>query len=106
MTEPHSAGGMLGLKVVPGIAGFVGGCLALSFVQGLNRFQAFVTVAAGAAAGTYLQPLTSHYLDLPTAMDGGIGFLLGLVGMGLAGWIVKAANDPISAIEQIRSLRK
>ncbi|MBL8469631.1 hypothetical protein [Methyloversatilis discipulorum] len=106
MSDPSASAGMLGLKIVPGIAGFIGGCLALSFVQGLNRWQAFVTVATGSAAGSYLQPITSHYLGLPAALDGGIGFILGLGGMGLAGLIVKASSDPLGMLEQIKRLRK
>lgn len=106
MSDPSASAGMLGLKIVPGIAGFIGGCLALSFVQGLNKWQAFVTVVAGSAAGSYLQPVISHVLKTPPELDGGVGFLLGLVGMGVMGWIVKASKDPIEAIRQIRGIWK
>lgn len=98
--------GILGVKLVPGLAGIIGGCLALSFVQGLTKPQAVVTVLAGGAVGTYGQPMISYYLATPQGLDGGIGFFLGVIGMGLIAWLVKAADDPIALLEKIRGIRK
>ena len=94
--------GFLGMKFVPGVAGFVGGCVALSFVQGLNKRQAVVTVLTGGATGTYLAPFVVYRAALPIDLAGGVGFLLGLTAMGLCGWAVKAAKDPVALWETFR----
>lgn len=96
--------GFLGMKFVPGVAGFVGGCVALSFVQGLNKRQAVVTVLTGGATGTYLSPVIVHHAALPVDLVGGVGFLLGLTAMGLCGWAVKAAGDPVKLWETFRGV--
>lgn len=96
--------GFLGMKLVPGVAGFVGGCVALSFVQGLNKRQAFATVLTGGATGTYLSPVIVHHAALPSDLAGGVGFLLGLTAMGLCGWAVKAAGDPVKLWETFRGV--
>ena len=96
--------GFLGMKFVPGVAGFVGGCVALSFVQGLNKRQAVVTVLTGGATGTYLAPFVVYRAALPIDLAGGVGFLLGLTAMGLCGWAVKAAKDPVALWETFRGV--
>ncbi len=96
--------GFLGMKLVPGVAGFVGGCVALSFVQGLNKRQAVVTVLTGGATGTYLAPFVVYRAALPIDLTGGVGFLLGLTAMGLCGWAVKAAKDPVALWETFREV--
>lgn len=103
MADP-SSGGLVGLKLVPSVAGLVGGVVALSFVQGLNRWQAVASVFTGAATAAYGQPMVGYAMGLPDELAGGVGFVLGLTGMGLAGWAVKAAADPLAVWERVRSI--
>lgn len=93
----------LGLKAAPAVGGLIGGCVALSFVQGLTRLQAVLTVFVGTATASYCQPLVSHLLAWPADLDGGLGFVIGVMGMGLMGWLVKASANPLALWRQLRN---
>lgn len=48
--------GILGMKFVPGVAGFIGGCVALSFIQGLSKWQDGAWVVGPAPVPEALTP--------------------------------------------------
>lgn len=88
-----------GLKWVPLAAGFVGAVISLKFIEGQSVAQRVSTVIAGAFIASYCTPLTIELLSLSASprMEGAIAFIGGLFGMSIAGALIKAIPEWVSA---------
>lgn len=90
----------LGLKWLPLIAGFFGALISLKFIDGLSVRQRASTVLAGAVIAAYSTPLTVEILGLSAKLEGAVAFLGGLFGMSIAGALIKAIPEWVSAAKQ------
>ena len=110
MAEP-TGGDFFGIRVAGLVAGFFGAVVSLSFIQGLTRTQAVISAVTGFLASAYLTPLAvllaEHYFaPLPTVVQNGFAFIVGLIGMSLLGGLVKGArlfrDDPSGFLRRLR----
>lgn len=101
---------LAGLKILtPYLPGIAGAVLALAFLEKLTPRGRIVAVAVGLAAASFLGPALSAIADLfwpgalPGSVDGGIKFLVGLLGMGclppFLGWMRRVAGDPLNLLK-------
>jgi hypothetical protein len=74
------------------IAGFIGGILSMSFVDGMNKKQRAIAVFSGAVMAHYLAPLIS-YIFAHNSYEETIGFLIGLFGVSITASIFKAIQE-------------
>lgn len=94
---------LFGVKLISLIAGFFGATLGLAASPKLTPLQLFAALVGGVASAAYLAPLTSYYIGLPPAVDGGVAFLLGIAGLVLAAGVIEVAKAlPRIAIDTIR----
>lgn len=84
-TNEHSA------KMVV-IAGFLGGVLSMSFVDGMSKRQRVVAIISGAVMAHYTSPLIASLFDSGDYQET-IGFLVGLFGMSICSAIFRAIKD-------------
>lgn len=87
----------IGLKWLTLAAGFIGALISLKFVEGLTLGQRATTVLAGALVAGYCAPLTVEVLGLSAKLEGAIAFLGGLFGMSIAGALITAIPEWVSA---------
>lgn len=87
MTDHTPVVEFLGVRITSLVAGFFGGVVSLSFIQRLNKAQAFLAVITGSASAGYLTPVAVLYTpsNIPEAS---IAFLVGLTAMNLIPGIV------------------
>lgn len=71
------------------IAGFLGGILSMSFVDGMGKFQRATAVGSGSVMAHYLSPLIA-YTFKESDYVAAIGFLIGLFGMSICAAIFRA----------------
>lgn len=90
----------IGLKWLTLIAGFLGAVVSLKFIDGLSVVQRVSTVVAGSAIAGYCTVLVVDLFGLSTKLDGPVAFLIGLFGMSIAGALMKAIPEWISAARQ------
>ena len=87
MSEPFSITTTLGLlktKYAVAISGFLGTAVTLSFLDSpLGKLRLVVALASGSLTANYLTPVLGFYLSIPAAIHGGVGFLLGILAMGI-----------------------
>lgn len=88
------------------LAGFVGGVLSMSFVDGMNKTQRLVAIISGMAMAHYLAPLIA-FLFHEEQYQETIGFLIGLFGMSVCSAIFRSIkNSDMWALIQQRFGRK
>lgn len=95
MSEPITSG-IIGTKLILIVSGFFGGVLSLSFIQGVTRKLAFITIMVGVVASYFLSPLFSDFIrgvfkfEVSRDTMGAIGFLVGFTAMSLLPALRKA----------------
>ncbi len=82
----------IGIKLMVIVAGFAGGVIQLAWNRSLSVWGAVVSVLAGVCSAAFVTPLVSWYYSLPVPLENSIAFLLGLLGMILAGKIYQFAS--------------
>lgn len=97
--EPTTAGGALLAKYGAVAAAFVGSILSLSFLKGLTRKQAAISVMTGFLCSVFTTPLTIAYFGLPADEHSryGVAFLIGLLAMSLIPAVKAAAERVLAA---------
>jgi len=104
MADPTmSEGSILGVKFATLVAGFAGGVVSLSFVRGLTKQQALLSVFTGAVTAGYLTPVVHKYLTLNTLeLQNVAAFVVGLTAMNIVPGLLKLSEmfkrDPRSFI--------
>ena len=109
MSEPFSITTTLGLlktKYAVAISGFLGTAVTLSFLDSpLGKLRLVVALASGSLTANYLTPVLGFYLSIPAAIHGGVGFLLGILAMGIIPGLMKIGDDfrtgPISFVKRL-----
>lgn len=74
---------LFGVKIVTLVAAFFGSTVALVGTPRLTLPQLALSVMAGMAFAVYVEPLVSHLMGLPSSLQGGVAFFLGLGGLVL-----------------------
>lgn len=74
------------------VAGFLGGVLSMSFVDGMSKRQRVVAVLSGSIMAHYLSPLIASLFSSGDYKET-IGFLIGLFGMSAAAAIFRAIQS-------------
>lgn len=97
MSEPVSITTTLGLlkaKYAVAISGFLGTAVTLSFMDTpLGKLRLFIALASGGLTANYLTPVLGFYLSIPAAIHGGVGFLLGILAMGIIPGIMALGEE-------------
>ena len=88
------------------IAGFLGTAVTLSYLETpMGKLRLVMALAGGSLTATFLTPLLGFYLAIPSAIHGGVGFLLGILAMGIIPGLMKIGDDfrtgPISFIKRL-----
>jgi len=93
MPDPTASDGVLGVKFATLVAGFAGGVVSLSFVSGLTKPQALLSVLTGALTAGYMTPVVLHYMSLPTTeLQNGAAFFVGLTAMNIVPGLLKLSE--------------
>lgn len=100
MTEPVTAG--FGIKIASVVGGAVGSAITLAHLPKLGAFGRCAAYMTGLSFAAYAPPIVSYAFSLPSALDGPLGFMAGVGGMGFAGAIVSVSRDPIGAWRRFR----
>lgn len=95
---------LIGIKLTIAVAGFLGGVIQLSFNRTLSVWGAMLSVLAGVCSAAFGTPLLSWYYTLPTSLENGIAFLMGLLGMLLTGKIYQFVSG--MSVERVLGLFK
>jgi hypothetical protein len=95
---------LIGIKLTIAVAGFLGGVIQLSFNRTLSVWGAMLSVLAGVCSAAFGTPLLSWYYTLPTSLENGIAFLMGLLGMLLTGKIYQFVSS--MTVERVLGLFK
>ena len=82
-----------GVDIKTGVAGMVGGFFAWLAIKELTSKQLFISTMGGFSIAMYCTHLFVHYFSIPVSMSGGVGFALGLFGMGVFGKILMIINS-------------
>lgn len=80
----------LGIKFKVFIAGALGGVVSLRFFDNLDAKGRLIVALGGVSAAVFGQPAASAFFKLTPEYDGGLGFVIGLFAMSVAGAGVKA----------------
>lgn len=97
--------GLLGFKAVTLVAAFFGATVALVGTPRLTLWQLVVSILAGMAVAVYLEPLVSYWLGLPTQVQAGVAFMLGLGGLVLAAGVIEVSRAlPAMVVTRLRKL--
>lgn len=90
----------LGIKKAALLGGFFGALISLKFFPELkNWWQRATTLLSGWACAAYVTPLISQWLELSDKHEGGVAFLLGVLGMAAISNIVKALPEWAQALK-------
>lgn len=90
--------GMLGLKKAGLIGGFLGALVSLRFFPDLKTWwQRCTTLFSGWVCAAYVGPLVASTLDIAEKHEGGVTFLVGVVGMALIANVLQAIPDWLRA---------
>ena len=105
MAEPISFTALLSKHAVA-IAGFLGTAVTLSYLERpMGKIRMALALAGGSITATFLTPMLGFYLAIPSAIHGGVGFLLGILAMGIIPGLMKIGDDfrigPISFIKRL-----
>lgn len=87
----------LGLKKASVIGGFFGSLISLKFIAQLNLWQGAATLFSGWMLAAWTTPVVIAGLTLSDKHEGGVGFLIGVMGMAVISNIFKAMPDWIAA---------
>lgn len=97
MSEPFSITTTLGLlktKYAVAISGFLGTAVTLSFLETpLGKLRLALALASGSLTANYLTPVLGFYLSIPATIHGGVGFLLGILAMGIIPGIMTLGEE-------------
>ena len=74
------------------LAGFIGGVLSMSFVDGMSKKQRVAAVLSGSVMAHYLSPLIASAFSSGQYQET-TGFLIGLFGMSAAAAIFRAIQS-------------
>lgn len=91
-----------GVKVAGLVGGLFGSLVTMSYLPSLSSWQRVLAFASGVACAAYLPPIVSYLFTLPSSLDGPLGFVAGVMGMGLIGAAVTISRDPIGAWRKFR----
>jgi len=95
---------LFGVKHSALLAGFVGSLVALTFLRELTRLQMLAALGTGLATSTYLTPLVMHYFTIPSDMNDGVAFLLGVVAMNIIPAVIVISesikNDSLAIVKK------
>ena len=86
MADPTMShdGGVLGVKFAALVAGFAGGVASLSFVRGLTKTQAVISVLTGTMTSAYMAPVLIHFAGFSSPeLQHGASFFIGLTSMNI-----------------------
>ncbi len=82
---------LIGVKLMVAVAGFLGGVIQLAWNRDISVWGAIISVLAGVCSAAFGTPMVSLYYHLPVEVENGTAFLLGLLGMLIAGKLYKFA---------------
>lgn len=74
------------------VAGFFGGILSMSFVDGMSKKQRAIAIVSGMVMAHYLSPLIA-FLFKEGDYQETIGFLIGLFGMSICAAVFRAIQN-------------
>lgn len=83
---------VLGFKAVTIVAAFFGATVALVSTPRLNLWQLIASILAGMAVAVYMEPLVSYWIGLPTNLQAGVAFILGLSGLIIAAGVIEVSR--------------
>lgn len=89
---------MLGLNLPYLVAGFSGGFVTLTFVR-MPRGRAVLTVPAGALCANYLTAVVEWQFKVPTSVDLGCAFVVGIIAIKLVRKIYKQGAEAIPMVQ-------
>jgi hypothetical protein len=95
---------LTGVKLAGLIGGLFGSLVTLSYLPSLKNWQRVGAYLTGVVCAAYLPPLVTYFFNLPLALDGPLGFIAGVFGMGLIGAGVTISNDPIGAWKRFKGI--
>lgn len=91
-----------GIKVAGLIGGVFGSLVTLSYLPSLKFWPRVGAYLTGVVCAAYLPPIASYFLNLPAVLDGPLGFVAGVLGMGSVGAAVTISRDPIGAWKKFK----
>lgn len=105
MSEPISLTAIVAKHAVA-IAGFLGTAVTLSYLETpMGKIRMAISLAGGSVTAFFLTPLLGFYLAIPSAIHGGVGFLLGVLAMGIIPGLMKIGDDfktgPVTFIKRL-----
>lgn len=95
----------LGVKGATVVAGFAGAVVSLSFVKELSKTQMVVAVIVGSVTAAYLTPFLLASMNLPSEMQNGGAFIIGLTAMNIIPGMLKLTEwfrqDPWAVLDRL-----
>lgn len=89
--DVHAFFKTFGIDLSPAVAGFIGALISLRFLATMSPVQVWITLATGFITSGYLTPVVHAYLT--TVPEGGIGFIIGFLSMGVLGGAMELVNS-------------
>lgn len=94
------AAGALGLKKMAMIGGLIGAIVSLRFFPEITTWPGrATTLLSGWACAAYVTPLVGALLDVAEKHEGGVAFLLGVLGMAVIANVIKALPEWMAALK-------
>lgn len=88
----------LGLKKAALLGGFLGALVSLRFFpEAQSWWQRCTTLFSGWVCAAYVAPLAAATLDIAEKHEGGVAFLVGVVGMALIANVLQAIPGWLTA---------
>lgn len=97
MTDPNiGIAGYFGIKVSTFIAHLIGQLISLSFMAPMTLKKKIITVVSGLSIAHYGTQLVLHFFPQLIAVEGAVGFVIGLTAMS----VVKTVMDEVPKLIQ------
>lgn len=94
MGEPGAGVSILGVKMAPSVAGFVGALISLQYLAKATLTQRVVALMTGAATAAYVAPALNMWLGLGgQTAENATAFLLGALAMNLMAGLVELGQQ-------------
>jgi hypothetical protein len=75
----------IGIKTLVIVSGFLGALIQLSQNPKLSFWGALLSIIAGVSCAAFVTPMLHYYWTIPTQLEYGLSFFMGLLGMQLTG---------------------